>query len=715
MDNSFYSPSWYRVADLKPCLVGHASIHRQHFRGQLWYVLEDRASGRFHRFTPAAYFVISLMNGERTVRQIWELACKRLSDDSLTQHETIRLLSQLHQSDVLHGDVPPDVGEMSVRAAKTRNRKLIVSFVNPLAVRLPLFDPDQMLNATQLLFRPFFTWFGVAVLVGVIGYALVLAGMHWSELTENIVDRVLVTKSLLLLLVTYPFVKALHELGHAYAVKHWGGEVHELGVMFLVFMPVPYVDASSASAFREKSRRALIGAAGIIVELLLASMALFVWLNASEGLVRAFTFNVMLIGGISTVLFNGNPLLRFDGYYILADLLEIPNLADRAKRYFIYLAVRYLFGVKDAPSPTNAPGEAAWLVTFGVASFAYRLFIVAVIVLLVATKFFVIGVVMAIWSAAMMIGIPIGKALWFLVQDPSLSHNRGRALAVCGGAVAAIAGILLLVPVPYRTVAEGVVWTPEQSAIFAGTDGVVVSLMAHPNAQVAAGQPLIGMKDELLAARVRVLSAETEEFRLRRDAVYSTDPVQEQLAAEQLRRAEGELALARLRQSLLLVRSPDAGRFILKRPEDLVGRFVHKGELLGFVPPHREPRALVVVPEGAADLVRSDTRDVELRLADDPGTTYRARILREVPDLNNKLPSAALSTAGGGELVADPRDPKADKSFTKVLHLEIEFPGGPAAREIGGRVYVRFDHGAEPLAWRLYRGLRQLLLKRLDV
>src|SRR6266700_3652649 len=117
--------------------------------------------------------------------------------------------------------------------------------------------------------------------------------------------------------------------------------------MFLVFMPVPYVDASSSASFREKWRRALVGSAGIIVELLLASFALFVWLDAEEGLVRGFAYNVMLIGGISTVLFNGNPLLRFDGYYVLADLLEIPNLADRSKKYIGHLLIRYIFGVKD--------------------------------------------------------------------------------------------------------------------------------------------------------------------------------------------------------------------------------------------------------------------------------------------------------------------------------------------------------------------------------
>ena len=715
MEKSFYSPSWYRVADLKPRLIGHAGIHRQHFRGQLWYVLQDRASGRYHRFTPATYFVLSLMDGERSVRQIWDIACRRLGDDALSQDEIIRLLAQLHHSDLLHADVPPDVGEMSARAAKVRRRRIALSVINPLAVRLPLFDPDALLSATQGLFRPLFSWFGAILMFGFIGYAGVLAASHWAELTENIADRVLVAKSLLLLVVTYPFVKALHELGHAYALKRWGGEVHELGLMFLVFMPVPYVDASSSTAFREKWRRAAVGAAGIIVELLLAGVALLVWLDASEGLVRAFAFNIMLIGGISTLVFNGNPLLRFDGYYVLSDLLEIPNLADRARRYLSYLVMRYLFAVADTPSPAAAPGEAKWLLLYGVASFIYRLFIVFVIALLVAGKFFVIGVVIAIWSSIMMMGVPLAKAVWFLLRNPALERRRGRALALAAGAIGVLVAILLLLPVPYRTIAEGIVWVPEESAVYAGTDGTVVSLLAEPNAVVAKGDPLFQLEDPLLSARVRLLQAQVKEIRLRHEAVYSSDPVQEQLSAEELKRAEAELALSLQRQELLTVRSPVAGQLLLRRPGDQSARFVHKGEPLGYVADFASRIALVVVPEDAADLVRSRTRAVEVRLAAATGVEHPATISREVPNINDRLPSLALSTVGGGEVVMDPRDTKNTRSLTKSLQLEVAIGEGLAVSQMGGRVHVRFDHGDEPLAWRFYRELRQLMLKRFNV
>jgi putative peptide zinc metalloprotease protein len=715
MDKSFYSSSWYRVADLKPRLRSHAYIHRQHFRGGLWYVLQDRTSGRFHRFTPAAYLVISLMNGERTVEAIWQLACRRLGDDALTQDEIIRLLSQLYQADVLRADIAPDFDEMSWRAEKVRRRKLIAGLANPLALRLPLLDPDAFLNATMPFVRPVFSWLGACIFIGVVGYAVILAGIHWSALTENIADRVFAAKSLLLLVLCYPFVKAVHELGHAYAIKRWGGEVHELGMMFLVFMPVPYVDASSSAAFREKWQRAIVGSAGIAVELMLAAIALFIWLNVEDGLVRAFAFNVMLIGGVSTILFNGNPLLRFDGYYVLSDVLEIPNLGDRAKRYLGYLMLRNAFGVKDAISPVTAPGEPFWFIVYGVASFIYRIFIVAAIVLLVATKFFIIGVLIAVWSTIMMIGVPAAKSLWSLIRNPAMAQNRRRAFLVCAGTLAVVAAALLLLPLPYRTVAEGVVWPPGEPAVFAGTDGIVVAVLREPNTPVVPGDPLLQMEDPLIAAKVRVLEATLKELRLRRDSVYATDPLQTRLLEEQINRTESDLALHRQRQSYLTVRSPATGRFILRRPSDMIGKFVHKGEQVGYVAVFDRPVVLAIVNEDAADLVRKRAQGVHLRRADHIRDVRRASVLREVPNINDRLPSAALSTAGGGEVMLDPRDPKNLRTLTKSLHLEIQPAEPMPVTEMGGRAYVRFDHGSEPLAWRLYRDLRQLFLKRFNV
>ena len=201
------------------------------------------------------------------------------------------------------------------------------------------------------------------------------------------------------------------------------------------------------------------------------------------------------------MLFNGNPLLRFDGYHIFADAIEVPNLGNRANSYLTYLLQRYVLRVRRAESPATAPGERFWLPVYGVAALVYRLFIMVAIVLFVATKFFFIGVLIAIWSIAMVFVLPLWKAIRFFAASPALSRQRGRAIRSAMLAIAVLVMLLGLFPAPLRTRVEGVVWLPEEAMIRAGTAGNVVRLIARPNSKVSAGQALFELEDPFLPLR----------------------------------------------------------------------------------------------------------------------------------------------------------------------------------------------------------------------
>ncbi|MGH9810280.1 MAG: peptidase M50, partial [Terriglobia bacterium] len=241
MSTSLFSSSWYRVADLKPRLRTHTAIHRQVFRGKIWYVLQDHQTGHFHRLSPIANLMLCLMDGRRTVRDIWEAAGRKSQDYPPTQDETIHLLAQLHSSDLLQGEIPPDFEEMAERSEKADKQRLMQRLRSPMALRLPLFDPDRLLNLTLPLVRPVFTVWGFLAWLALVLTGFILAVLHWPELTTDVADRVLATENIALVMCVYPVVKSLHELGHAYATKVWGGEVHEVGIMLLVFIPVLYV------------------------------------------------------------------------------------------------------------------------------------------------------------------------------------------------------------------------------------------------------------------------------------------------------------------------------------------------------------------------------------------------------------------------------------------------------------------------------------------
>ncbi len=706
------SASWYRVAAFRPRLRSHAAIHRHVYRGDLWYILQDRASGRFHRFTPEAYRIIAMMDGHRSLDEIWETAVGQLDIDAVTQDELVRLVGQLYTADVLAGDVPADIVELSERGRRTARQKIVRSMLNPLALRLPLFDPDAFLTATMPLFRPLFSVFGVLLFFCVVGYGLVLAALNWGPLTENVVDRALTQENLLLLFIAYPAVKAVHELGHAYTIKHWGGSVHEIGVMFLVFMPVPYVDASDSIAFASKWRRALVAAAGIIVEMVLAAVAMIVWAGAEEGLVRAFAFNVMLIGGVSTLLFNGNPLLRFDGYYVFCDLVEIPNLGQRANRYLGYLVQRYGFGLRWTEDPSTGRGEPLWFVGYAVAAYIYRLFITFAIVSLVATRFFIIGVILACWAVFLMLLLPVLKGVWYLFTGPALRRRRGRALAVTGGVLASALALVLAVPVPYNTMAQGVVTAHPEAFANATSDGIVAEIFVVPGQRVAAGTPLLRLDDPLIGSRRAVLEARIAEIERRLAAEALFDQIAIRIMEEELAAARADLALTETRIAEQTVRAGADGQVVLPLGDDLAGRFIERGELLALVARFENPLIRVVVPEAQADLVKVQTRALEVRFATHPDVVHGAHVVRATPTLTRALPSAALAGVGGGPFAIDPGAPRTDpRALEPLYQLDLQLDAPTGVETYGDRVHVRFAHDEAPVAQRLYRAGIRVFLK----
>jgi len=655
------------------------------------------------------------MDGRRSMEEVWEAAGTHLGDDMPTQDQIIQLLGQLHAADVLQCDITPDSEELFQRHQRSERSKWQRRLWTPMAVRLPLLDPDGFLERGLGVVRPLFGWLGLILWLGVVGSAAFLAGAHWPELTENVIDRALAPQNLLVLWLTYPLVKGLHELGHGFATKVWGGEVHEMGLMFLVLMPVPYVDASAASAFRSKHRRMVVGAAGILVEMFLAALALFTWINVEPGALRTAAYNVMLIGGVSTLFFNGNPLLRFDAYYVLADAVEIPNLAARANKYIGYLVQRYLFGAEEVDSQTATSAERAWLLVYGVASFAYRMVIMFTIILFIAGKFFVVGVLLAVWAVLTQLVMPVAKAVSFVVASPKIRRHRARAVVISASLLVLVAALVFYLPVPLLTRTEGVVWMPEKAQIRAGADGFIRRILVETGTPVRHGEPLVETEDPFLRARVRVLESRLKELKARYEGKWLDDRAQAEIIKEELAAVQADLDRAREKAGSLLIRSPTDGIFVVPQAQDLPGRFVRQGERVAYVADLSQTTVRVVVSQADIDLVRQRTQAVQVRVAGRLSEPVSATIRRQVPEATDRLPAPALGTLGGGPFAIDPADEQGLQLLQKVFQIDLSLSLDRPIETMGARAYVRFDHGKEPLAARWYRTGRRLFLKRFGV
>ena len=510
-------------------------------------------------------------------------------------------------------------------------------------------------------------------------------------------------------------LKILHEFGHACATKAYGGEVHDMGVMFLAFIPCPYVDASAAAAFRNTWHRIMVGAAGMIVELFLAALALFVWLNVEPGMVRTAMYDVMVLAGISTVLFNGNPLLRYDGYYMFADYLEMPNLWARSQAYLRYLWERYAFGHQEAVSESATPSERGWFVCYGITALVYRLVVCVAVAMFMAEHFFFVGAVFAVVGLVAGGAIPLVKLLAYLSTSPRLRRVRLRAGLVVGGIMALVVGVICFTPMPLRSQAEGVMWVPERARVRATADGFIERIVVPPGARVRQGDVLVVCRDPILETRVTVLEGRVHELHVRYSVEWLKDVSQAEILKEEMLLWQENLARARERVASLTIQSPTDGLFVVPQGQDLAGQFVKQGTQLGYVLDRTTLTARVVVTQDDIDLVRQRTHGIEVRLAERLSTPISAVLWRVVPAATQQLPSLALSSQGGGAIATDPRDTEGVTTRQRLFQLDVQLTSDARVSNVGGRVYVRFDHGWEPLVQRWYRHLRRLFLSRFYV
>ena len=712
MSESLFSTYWYRVAKLKPALRDSAEISRHVYRGQAWYVLRNRLNGKNHRFNQAAYALIGQMDGQRTVQQIWDNSATTPTQTVPAQDEVIRLLGRLHDADLIQGNILPSTTEMFRQVENEQKQGWKQRVANPFSLRFPLFDPERLLEKCQGLTQLLFTRTIFVLWLIIVLSAVTSALVNWSDLSASMVNQLRSPGNLLLLWLLYPLIKILHELGHALAVKKWGGEVHEMGIILLALTPIPYVDATASASFPEKRQRIIVAAMGMMVELLLASIALFIWLNVETGLISSLAYNVMLIGGISTLLFNGNPLLRYDGYYILADLIEIPNLGQRSTRYLGYLLQRILLRNRNSESPVTAPGEAVWFAVYGPLSFCYRILVLIGLVWLVSSRFFFIGVLIALWGVISLMIIPAVRSLSQFLNSPT-ARNRRTQLILAGSGITLLAALLLFVfPLPLWTSTQGIIWLPEQALIRAGTDCEVVKVLVPNEQTVSKNQPLVSGADPFLAVEIAVYQAQLAELYARYNAQPLQERVKRKMLLDEIQLLKGDLQQTEEKEEKLLVRSPADGKFILIDDQNLPGHFIRQGELLGYIIADHRPTIRTMINQNDIGLIREQVTGVEVRLAEQTNKTLQARIQRIVPAAELQLPSAALGTMGGGVIPVDLSDPDGLRALESHFQLDLSLPDEIKNPHIGERVYVRFEHGRMPLAMQLYRSLRQLLLRK---
>jgi putative peptide zinc metalloprotease protein len=587
-----FHEAWYRVADLHPRLLSVVHVYRQYFRGVMWYVLENPSNNQYSRISDEAYRFIGILDGRRTVSEAWRICNEQLGDRAPTQGEVIQLLGQLYSVNLLYADLPPDSESLFNRYRKRVGREVKGQLMNLLFIRIPLIDPDHFLDRWVGIVGRLFSWYGFIFWSILLATGLFFVVGNFRELFNQSSD-ILAPDNLILLYLSFVIIKIFHEFSHAFACKKFGqlnqsrGQVHIMGVMFLVFFPLPYVDASSAWAFRNRWHRAVVGMAGVMAELSLAAIAAIIWANTSTGTPHIIAYNVIFVASISTLLFNGNPLLRFDAYYVLSDLIEIPNLGQRSRNYIYYLVKRYIWGVKRAQNPAYTFGEGVWFVIYGLASMAFRVFIcVRILIFLndrLPEELFILVPLFALSAIVAWVFVPFGKFVQYLATGAELTRNRNRAVGSTLVTFCLIIIVLGLIRLPDYWRVEGIVEPVNLAIVHAESDGFVVGYLPSESKVSSGITPLIRAVNPDLEAEKKSAIAERISLEVQRriaetQEIAAAQILDEQIEAlnEKIARLEDELESLNLKPSI-------SGTWVAPDIEHSKGAYFERGKSIGFV------------------------------------------------------------------------------------------------------------------------------------
>ena len=705
---------------------GDLVTNRQVYQGQAWYVVKDPIGLSYYRFRPEEYALLEMLDGEASLEDLKDNFEARFPPRRITVDEVSRFVSTLHRSGLVIGDRPGQGPQLNER----RRQRVWSEWKNWLrsimCLRFRGIDPDWILNKLN----PWFGWLysppALMVAVVYIFTALMLVLVNFETFRSKLPEfhQFFASGNWFYLAAALGITKVIHEFGHGLSCKYYGGECHEMGFMLLVFTPCLYCDVSDSWMLPSKWKRMMIGAGGMYIELIIASTATFLWWNSHEGLFNQMCLNVMFVSSVSTLLFNANPLMRFDGYYILSDMLEIPNLRTKSSTSLSRLAKKWCLGVKLQDDPFLPKRHQGLFALYSVASTIYMWVLMISIFMFVwnAMKPYrmeAIGRMLALFGIYGLIVRPITGIYKFLKVPGRRDEVKSLNITVTAGVVAVIAAAICFIPLPQR------VWCPAElrprgeETVYVTVDGRLEEILVEANDRVAEGDELARFSNVDLELQIAELEGQESGYRARLASLErerftdSAAGMEIRTVEESLKSVEEQLVKKRQYQSELVLKAPRSGLVLPSETVDEkpdpsgrlpgwsgsalakknIGATFVEGTVLCMVgdPDHFE--AVMIVDQSEVEFVQIGQR-VDLKLDAFPFETFRGAV-NEIAETHIEVGSERLSVKAGGSVPTTTdemgREVPISTSYEVLMQVDdaenVFTPGmrGNARVEVGNR------------------------------
>lgn len=717
------------------------NITPQKYEGKTCYVVKDPVAMRYYRFNDQEYFVVGLFDGKHTLEEIQKSFENNFRPHRLTLEDLEAFAQQLLQAGLVQHETPQAGKELFTKRRKQRRMQKVATWTNILYIKLPIFDPnkilDHMLRYLWWIFTPWFFAATILLMASAIGLVVTHFNTFYDKLPNY--QEFFRWNTLLYMWIALGIVKVIHEFGHGLSCKAFGGECHEMGALFLCLSPCLYCNVSDSWTIPSKWKRIAISFAGIYVELVIAAIATWVWwYSPGRPVVNNIALCVMVLCSVSTIVFNANPLMRFDGYYMMADWLEIPNLRDRANRLLKNLWCETCLGIEVQPEPYMEPSRQFLFISYAIVSYIYRWLVTFSILYFLANwlKPINLGAVSGLLAGAALGSMIIwpcyrmGKNYFRRGRMPDMKRNR---VAVTASVITVLLAMFFFLPLPISRIREIGLVQLDREAMSGGKvtvpdQAILEILHVHNGDQVYDGQLLaefrsLKLDEEINDAQQKraasIVAADTEN----RNLLSALDPEEKKkIETERVRAinsAEEQASRIRVLQkqanALKNLRAPCDGVVMGAPKKEEVGKMWEKEQPTPFCIVGNTTRLQVIVPVSADDfhLLQRDTKNgeslkVTMRVPG-RGIDYIYGKVTHLPEQDAKDVPVQLTHRGGGTLAVKPAaDPRLNQPQSQVYLVEVVLDQPDPYLVPGSIVQVKIYCHWQTCAWWCWRKVSAL-------
>lgn len=710
---------------------------RQRYHGLTFWVVKEPINLSYYRFHEEEYAILCMLDGRTSLQDIKDEFETQFTPQKITFQDLLQFVGMLHRSGLVISESPGQGRQLKKRRDEKKWRELMGKISNVFALRFRGIDPEHLLNWLYKYTWWFFTPTAILlnILLGLSALSLVLIQFDLFTARLPAFHEFFGVRNWIWMACTMGIVKVLHEFGHGLSCKHYGGECHELGAMLLVFTPALYCNVSDSWMLPNKYHRAFIGAAGMYVELFLASIATFVWWFSEPGLLNHIALSVMFICSVSTVMFNGNPLMRFDGYYILMDLLEIPNLRQKSTEVVKRAFFHYCLGIEQQENPFLPKRNQFLFGLFTVAAVIYRWLIVFGIVYFLNQVFEPIGLkrlgqAFALMGFAGLIVQPVYGLYQFLNTPGRISKVKRLNVSITVGIMAAIVGIFFFLPLPHAVKCSFEVQPHDAKPVYVSVPGELTELRVKPGDRVTEGQVIAVLQNHDLEhdyqvalgtlenAKAELASYELQRFknenvRLRiEQAEKAVEAVSKSLAEKEKDRQR--LTLLAPRAGIVMPPAPRKDKAaaedgVLPRwsgsPFDAKNQHVwfDTSDLVCLIGNPQDVEASLIVDQSEVELIKAGDQ-VRILLDARTNMAYLSKV-DAIADHQLKFAPPTMSTQAGGPLDTRTDGSGMQRPLSTSFQARASLALGEQSVPVGVQGNARIYTGWKTLAWRVGRYL----------